>query len=379
MAEKAYAIVGSWNFKPSQKGFGLFGYDEKTGELNHIKHYDSQVSAGQHFFDKKRNILYVVDECEGKPDSYGGGGFVRSYLFDHESEEFEFLNEKCVFMTKPAYFWLDISGRYAVVAPHTGRGVVTKVVKHEDGSYGSETLFDDVGIVLMKINDDGSLGDVCDVILYDGITENKAQVHAHPHSIVGSPNCEIYFACDKGLDMIYSYKIDREKAKLIALAETKMEYMTAPRYSAFHPTLPILFENNETSNDLFAFKYDENTGVLEIVSKVKLCGDSTEKISPSDVLVSPDGKYLYASVRGVNEIAVFSIEQETGALDKVQNISTEGSPRGLCISPDRRFLFAAYCDISSVACFSVSEDGRLLDTGKSYFSDYAANMSIITY
>ncbi len=377
--QKAYAVVGSWNFRASEKGFGVYDYDIPTGTFTLLKLYDPSVSAGQQCFDPKRNILYIVDECEGRPSAAGVGGFVRAYAFNPNDGSLQFINEQCVYMTKPAYMCLDKSGEYALVAAHTGRGYVTKVARNADGTIGSRVLYEDVGIALLKVNHNGSLGEVCDVVLYDGLSLNPLQVHAHPHSIVPSPSGELFIACDKGLDKIYTYKLDRQNGKLISLAEKSMPYASAPRYSVFHPFLPVWYENNETSNDLYVFRYDETTGELDEIEHVPLCEDLSGKISPSDIAVSHDGKYLYASVRGANVIVVFGINPVTGALERLQMIRCVGEPRGLCISPDGRFLFSADNDISSVHQFSIADDGSLSDTGILYDAVYASNINILVF
>ena len=373
MAGKTVALVGTWNFRPGEKGIFVFDYDPETSGMTPIGYYDPEVSAGQQFYDPKRRVVYFVDECEGHPGELPGGGYVRAYRLTQEGT-LEFINEQCVFMVKPAYVWLDPSGEYAMVAAHGGRNAISKVVYHADGSFGSCVQYEDVGMALLRVKEDGSLGEVCDIVLHQGITPLKTQVHAHLHSVYGSPDGEIYYACDKGLDMIYSYKIDRERGKLIRMAEKKMDYATAPRYGAFHPSLPVFYENNETSRFLFAFRYDKNSGQLIEIAKVSLCED--EEISPSDIVVSPDGKYLYASVRKVNKIAVFALDQQ-GIPEKIQEFNSVGSARGLALSPDGRFLLGACDATNEVRSFVIGADGTLKDLGLSVPAAHAANIQLI--
>lgn len=373
MSKKTYALVGTWDFRPGEKGIFVFDYNIETAEMTQIGYYDPSVSAGQQYYDPKRNVVYFVDESEGHPGELPGGGYVRAYRLTGEGK-LEFINEQCIFMVKPSYVWLDPSGKYAMVSAHGGRNAITKVVYHADGSFGSSVQYEDVGMALLRINEDGSLGEVCDIVLHQGITPLKTQVHAHLHSVYGSADGEIYYACDKGLDMIYSYKIDRERGKLIRMAEKKMDYATAPRYGAFHPALPVFYENNETSNYLFAFHYDKNSGYLSEIAKVSLCED--EVTSPSDVVVSRDGKYLYASIRKVDKIAVFALDEQ-GIPTKIQEFNSIGSARGLALSPDGRFLLGACDATNEVRAFAIASDGKLEDTGLSVPAAHAANIGIV--
>lgn len=268
--KKLYLTVGTWDFKSeSDKGINLFECDEENGSLHFLKNYDPHVSAGSQAYDVKRNILYVGNECENHRNEKGGGGFVRAYHFNENTGELEFLNEKNVLMSKPAYIWLDPSLKYLMIACHSSRNAVTKVTYDSNGKPMASVLYDDAGIVLLSLYPDGSLGDICDVALHQGLTKAKGQVHSHPHSVKGSPDGSIYYACDKGLDRIFSYSIDRKTNRLIHLVETSMQFESAPRYSVFHPTLHVWYENNETNPDLYAFKYDPETGAIHKISQIR--------------------------------------------------------------------------------------------------------------
>lgn len=57
MSKKAFAVVGGWNFKASEKGFCVFNYDMLTGELSNRQHYDNDVGARQQFYDSKLKCI----------------------------------------------------------------------------------------------------------------------------------------------------------------------------------------------------------------------------------------------------------------------------------------------------------------------------------
>ena len=375
--KKAFAVIGSWGFGNGPKGLTVYKYDSATGQLTDPVRYDETVSAGHQCYDPKQKILYVADEVDNHPGEAGGGGYVRAYRVEEETGQLSFINEVCVLMTKPAYLALDSSGGYLLAACHTGRGYVTKVVHDAQGNWTSAVYYDDAGVVLVRINEDGSLGPVCDVAVHAGLTRNKKQVHAHPHSVVGSPDGQVYFACDKGLDRIYSYRINREEGKLIPLTVSEMPFGTAPRYSAFHPNLPVWYENNEGDDRVYAFGYDAATGALKILSTVNLSkGDESANASPSDITVHPNGRFLYAASRGLSSITVCAID-ECGGITYLESVDSVFPVRGFCISPDGRYLLAACEGKNLVKIFSIREDGRLSDTDREYPADGAANVQII--
>jgi 6-phosphogluconolactonase (cycloisomerase 2 family) len=140
--------------------------------------------------------------------------------------------------------------------------------------------------------------------------------------------------------------------------------------------------NNERKTIAFAYKYNVSSGKLERIGSAQLLQDEKaaegiERVEPSDILVHPNGKYLYVSVRGVNLIAVLDVD-ETGTMTLKQNISCEGAhPRGFCLSPDQRYLFSANMIAGNIATFAIGDDGCLtpVDSGTKGVSP--ANMVIV--
>ncbi len=375
MSNKYYAVVGRWNFAPGDKGIAVYSYDPETAAMELLGEYDPQVTGGQQYFDDKRKVLYIVDECEGKPGSHGGGGFIRAYKIDPDTGALHFMNEQCVLMTKPSYFWLDKSGDYAMVSAHTGRQGVTKIVRGADGKLSSTVVFEDVGVALMRINADGSLGEVCDVALYNGLTPLKRQVHSHPHSVMADPNCEVYYACDKGLDMVYSYKIDKERGRIIRLAETVMDFASAPRYVCFHPTLPVMYENNETSDTVYAMNYCRESGRLETVNKLRM-NEGEDTGMASDIVITHDGAYVYVGQRGVDLLTAFRTHPRTGALELMCSYPAPGGIRGMTISPDGRFLLTANQGAGKIFSYLIGADGSLTENG-AVDAPMAGNIGIV--
>lgn len=381
MENKSYLSVGTWNFRaPDHKGIHLIEWDSKKGVCGRKHSYDETVSAGMQCYNPETQMLYFVDECECHPGFVGGGGYVRSYRLDEKSGELSFVNEKCVFMSKPCYVTLDESGRYLLVAAHSGRAFVTKVRKSSTGRYFSEVEYDDSGIAVFRLFSDGSIGEISDIVRIEGETENRAQIHAHPHSIVGKPGSDLYYVCDKGIDKIIAFRLNREKGKLVQLMERQMDYASAPRYSAFHPSLKVLYENNETSNYIFAFGYDESTGNLTEISRRKLleADEYSGKVgSASDLVVHPNGRYLYVAVREVDQILIFTLNEENGVLQEKRMVSSPGGPRGLVVSRDGRFLLSANNQTGMILKYNIEDDGGLNFEQAAASVENAANIRIL--
>jgi 6-phosphogluconolactonase len=82
--------------------------------------------------------------------------------------------------------------------------------------------------------------------------------------------------------------------------------------------------------------------------------------------VSSSGRFLYASNRGHDTVAVFQVDASSGQLTAIQQVSTGGSwPRNFALDPTGRFLLVANERSHSILSFRVdTETGRLTPTGE---------------
>lgn len=388
---KTFVYVGNWSFqaKPEKgKGISIFEYEPEHGDLTLIETIRPDVAAGQLYLDARNRILYSNDECGERRGEIGGGGYLLAFRIDPGSGKLTLMNQKDSLSPEPSYLWLDKGGKYLVTCHCGDPWHVTRIVKRPDGSFGNEVLFDDSALVLFRVNEDGSLGEVCDVSVNPGTggKGENSQVNVDPvsghiqlvevlsrlHAVVGSPSGELLAVCDKGMDKVYTYRIDREEGRLCRLSEwTAPEVACFPRYCAFHPTENVLYVNNENLALLNSFHYDEATGKLERFDKVYLLEEDPglvdgKPVGAQDILVHPNGKTLYCTLCGLNLIVVCRIG-ENGVPLPVQRINSRGNlPRGIALSPDGRFLLSGNMVSGDITTFAVDADGLLTDTGKTF-------------
>jgi 6-phosphogluconolactonase len=86
----------------------------------------------------------------------------------------------------------------------------------------------------------------------------------------------------------------------------------------------------------------------------------------SEIEVYPSGKFLYASNRGHDSIAVFAIDKDKGTLTPIEYVSTKGaSPRNFEFDPSGSLLFAANEKSDNLVVFRINpHTGRLTPTSK---------------
>jgi len=123
-----------------------------------------------------------------------------------------------------------------------------------------------------------------------------------------------------------------------------------PRHFRFHPGGRSLAVVNEYDASVCVFRYNPQTGgmaELQIADAKPpgfVAGDYRGKgitASGADIHYTPNGRWLYVSVRGSLTIAAFAVDQTTGKLTNVGHVPAPDAPRGFGIDPFGRFLFAA--------------------------------------
>ncbi len=85
----------------------------------------------------------------------------------------------------------------------------------------------------------------------------------------------------------------------------------------------------------------------------------------AEIKVAPSGRFVYASNRGHDSLAIYAVDQETGQLSVVGHESTQGiGPRDFAIDPSGALLLVANQDTDTVVTFRIDQDsGKLTATG----------------
>jgi 6-phosphogluconolactonase len=132
---------------------------------------------------------------------------------------------------------------------------------------------------------------------------------------------------------------------------------SGPRHFAFLPGGGYAFVLNEILSTVTAFAYDRRLGHLSSQQTTStLPKDTAGGNSTAEIVVHPSGKFLYASNRGHDSIAIFSIQAGTGQLALLGNESTRGkTPRNFAIDPTGAYLLAANQSTNTIATFRIDQ------------------------
>lgn len=85
----------------------------------------------------------------------------------------------------------------------------------------------------------------------------------------------------------------------------------------------------------------------------------------AEIAISSDGKFVYASNRGHDSIAIFAVDPATGRLTFVEHAPTRGrTPRNFAIDPSGAYVFAENQATHNIVQFRRdAESGKLTATG----------------
>lgn len=378
MEQKYYAMIGHCKMaKGLQEGVSVFEYDPATAAMTHVGDYARHLRVGAQTYDAKRKMLYAVDEFWSLDGTTGGGGHVASLKLEEASGHLEQTSIQRTFGTNPSYVTQDKTGKYLLVTHHGQPHYVNRLIKTENG-YTGEICYNCCTLLLYRVEENGDIGPIVDAFEVNGFNQDGEYRFPHLHCVVPDQEKNYYIVCDKGLDKVYSFKIDYENEKIVKCGEVDGKPHSAPRYCNFHPTKPIFYSNCEDSVDVNVYELNKENGQFHLLGTCESVPEELrEDISPSDVVVHPNGKYVFTSLRTRNLISVLEIvDDRTLALR--QTLSCGGvNPRGLCVSPDGRFLLAANMQTEAVNAFAIGADGQLTPAGSTHTGGFPGNIQII--
>jgi len=185
------------------------------------------------------------------------------------------------------------------------------------------------------------------------------------HTMLNDESGKFVFAVFKGSDYIAQFIFDEVSGKLTpnSVPYARTAPGSGPRHFVFHPTEKWVFIVTELSSTVVTCTYDSNAGQITPVHVIStLPADFHGSNTGAEILISPDGKYVYASNRGHNSIAIFSFSESTATLTSVGWEQGNGSivtPRGVALDPSGTHLLVASQGANSISSFSVNSDGTL--------------------
>lgn len=214
-------------------------------------------------------------------------------------------------------------------------------------------------VAVYKTDAEGNL-ELTDVDAHSGSSVHENQDAPHAHYTNLTPDEKYMVACDLGTDEVYTYEVSAD-GKLSEAARLEVAPGTGPRHLIFHPTLDIAYIFGELSSDVVVVSYDADTGKFEILQTIStIPADHTSFNGGAAIRISSDGKFVYASNRGHDSLAIFETDTD-GKLTLVNYTPTEGeTPRDFNLDPSEKYIIVGHQDSDNLTLFERNaEDGTL--------------------
>jgi len=343
-AQNYLAFLGTYTEpQSSSKGIYAYRYDAHSGSMTPLGLAAETVNPSYLVIHPNRRFLYAVNET----GDYKGqkSGAVSAFSIDAATGKLTLLNQVASRGADPCYITLDRTGKFVLVANYTG---------------GSVAVF--------PVLPDGRLGEASAFVQHTGHGPNaERQEGPHAHSIDLSPDNRFAFVDDLGLDELLVYRFDAEKGTLTPSDPPyiKLDPGAGPRHFALHPDGKFAYVISEMQSSVTVFAYNGAGRFLRVQNVSTLPKDFTTPNDDAEIQVHPSGKFLYASNRGHDSIAVFAIDAEKGTLTLVEHVPTGGKqPRHFTIDPSGTRLFVENHKSDSIVVFNINAaTGKLTPSG----------------
>ena len=235
------------------------------------------------------------------------------------------------------------SGKFLLTAQYGG-GSTAIFPLDEKGQLGSPTVHEHEG---------GS-----------GVVERRQEA-PHPHWCGFSPDGRFALVPDLGTDQIHLFAIDLEGPSITPHGVAKSVPGGGPRHMRFSPDGKFIYLLNELTLSVTTFAWDAEKGTAEKVSVTPALSEAAKAAesfnSAAEILVHPDGPFVYSSNRGHDTVSVYHADPGSGTLEVIQVQPIRGAfPRNINLDPSGNYLLAAGADSNTVAVHAIDpETGKL--------------------
>jgi 6-phosphogluconolactonase len=349
-------------------GIHLFQFDRVTGRMTPAGVHAMGTSPSCLAVDASGTRLYSANETDRVGQDHQGT--VSAFAIDRRTGQLTLLNTVPSGGAGPTYVSLHPSGKFVLVANYFG---------------GS--------IAVLPLDANGRLLPACDVHVDQGkLGPTRAQHappgsfaisghdHPHAHMISADPTGQFLLHADLGLDLLYLWRFDAQAGKLQPHVPPTVALPAGdgPRHFHFHPNGQWLYSVQEEGSTVVLFDFAAAQGRLTARQTISTLPEGFEGSNfCSEILVRPDGRFVYAGNRLHDSIAIFKVA-ENGELSYVGEEWTRGNyPRSFSFDPSGKFLVCCNQRSDNLAIFEVDPDtGHLQFTGQ-----YVAvgNPSIVTF
>lgn len=312
--ERQYLFTGGYHEKKSG-GISCYEWKNKEGSLALCSVDTACRNPSFLAFHPKGDFVYAANELDHTAR-------ITAHRFDRETGRVTFLN-----------------------AQETEGGGMCHLLLGKEGSAVYGANYNTGNLIAFRVKEDGSLGEVLSNCAHSGSSVHQRQEGPHMHQVVFSPLDERLIAVDFGTDALYSYKLFPDGSIDAASAvRSALPAGEGPRHLVFDKSGSIAYVLTELTCHLLVCDYEAETGRFVLRQNVSLVPAETfgEDVTGAELVGSADGAFLYASIRGLDQIITISTGADHKTLEVTGRQQSFGKmPRMFSMDPDETHFFIA--------------------------------------
>jgi 6-phosphogluconolactonase len=260
--------------------------------------------------DVQRGRLYAVNQNTSQ---------VAAYRLDSSDGGLILLNKVSSGGANPNFVSVDRSGRFVFVSNYNGGNAA-----------------------VLAVTDAGLSAPI-------QVVPSGGQAH---QMVIDADNRYVYVPCKKA-NHVAQYLFDGGTLVPLLPSVMSTEADAGPRHLAFHPSLPRAYLLNELDDTLqtLSIAFNGTLASIQVTPTLPLGVDGGAN-STAEVVVHPNGKFVYASNRGHNSIARFAIGPTTGLVTVLGHTPSGGDgPRHFSLDVTGRWLVVANRSSNGISLF----------------------------
>jgi len=322
-------------------GFYAYDFDQNAGKLAEEAPIAKAEMPNPSYLAVDGNKVYAVSEMPDATASvwawrWGGNGF--EFLNAQPTGVIPSEAKESVLVHGEDPCYVSTDGNFLAVANYSG------------GALG-----------VYRLREDGVIAPL-DSLLISGIggPDLSRQESPHVHCAVFSPDGKHLFFSEFSADEIGRLDVYAGGVRNYCRAAT-LHPDSGPRHLLFDASGEHLYVIGELSGDITVYDYADGS----LREKQVIKADRMDARGAADIHFSPDGKFLYASLRLRGDgIVVFEVGPG-GVLAYVGFQATGPHPRNFNITPNGRYVLVACRDNNSIEVYARDRrTGLLTDTGR---------------
>ena len=329
------------------RGIYAVRLDGRDGSLSRPILAANAFNPGFLVLDPAKRRLYAGDDLTFDPPADPAVGGVSAFSVDPASGRLTYLNQQPSGDGTPPHLVVDATDRMLIAADY-GAGTVCAWPILRDGGLGMRSCL---------LPDRGPPG-----------PNRDRQSRPHPHSVTLSADNRFALVCDLGLDRVFIDRIDPRRGSLTPNDPpfAPVPAGAGPRHSKFSADGRFFYTVNELGGSICVFAWDGARGALALRQTLSILPpDFHGRNLSAEIRLHPNGRFVYASNRGADSLAVLARDADDGTLQLVETVPSGGrNPRNFALSPDGHWLLCANSVTNNLALFRVDPgSGRLSPAG----------------